>query len=340
MRKHFVDGSVAHPRERLTLVALVSALVLGLLVAMAAYRPAMAVERTTLTCHDAVNGDLTCTETTLQELINANAALDAPPPIRIELGAGDTLLTRTLVIPANVDVEFVNYPDQAGVATQSSLVRSGFTGSLISVAGALTMSQNGAGSVAIDGRGGTGVLVSVTGSLTLNAGEITGARNIGGNNGAVTVSGATASFAMNGGEIHDNVRDANAQNGAGGVLVDNGATFTLSGGSVRANEGGTYYDGGGVAARNGSHVVIEGGTISENVGFWGAGVLVDGVHDHAGLIPVKLTATYERVAPPPPPAPVDPAPADPAPADPAPADPVPAQPSATRPGLPTTGVWK
>ena len=154
MRKHFVDGTVAHPRERLTLVALVSALVLGLLVAMAAYRPAMAVERTTLTCHDAVNGDLTCTETTLQELINANAALDAPPPIRIELGAGDTLLTRTLVIPANVDVEFVNYPDQAGVATQSSLVRSGFTGSLISVAGALTISQNGAGSVAIDGRGG------------------------------------------------------------------------------------------------------------------------------------------------------------------------------------------
>ena len=118
-------------------------------------------------------------------------------------------------------------------------------------------------------QAGRGVTVD-NGRLIMTGGSIKG--NTGGYSygSGVYVSGQDASFEMSGGEISNNqliLGDANYRQGAG-VMVCNGATFTLSdSGKITDNSG---YEGVGVTV-SGSTFNMKGGEISNNEGMGTSG---------------------------------------------------------------------
>lgn len=118
-------------------------------------------------------------------------------------------------------------------------------------------------------QAGRGVTVD-NGRLIMTGGSIKG--NTGGYSygSGVYVSGSTAEFKMSGGKISNNqliLGDANYRQGAG-VMVCNGATFTLSdSGKITDNSG---YEGVGVTV-SGSTFNMKGGEISNNEGMGTSG---------------------------------------------------------------------
>ena len=128
-------------------------------------------------------------------------------------------------------------------------------------------------------RAGRGVTVA-DGKLIMTGGSIkdnTGGYNYGS---GVYVSGQNASFEMSGGEISGNTLKLNSDSlrqGAG-VMVCNGATFTLSNkGKIINNTG---YEGVGVCVTARSTFNMEGGEISGNYGTGTSG----GVYVHGGVM--------------------------------------------------------
>jgi len=212
-----------------------------------------------------------------------------------------------LTIPAGRHVRIIRHPSNASVTSsiwQNNVGQRHFTvnGSLQLGSTAnntnVSLSRN-AGTM---GYGG-GVQVNTSGTLTLNAGSsiqnnqfdgnggavrvIDGTFNMNGgtiqNNtasqgGGVNVSGPSANFTMSGGVIQNNYAanvvpgsgaGINTQ-GGGGVLVQNGALFTMNGPSTgtsatRISGNNAYNGGGGVLVRNpGSRFEMNGGTIRDN----------------------------------------------------------------------------
>lgn len=243
---------------------------------------AQASERTEVECF--TENSLICEESMLRNLI-ANAGAT---PTRIVLGLVNDGLTQTLIIPSGSDIELVNYPQTKG----DLLYREdGFTGVMVSVEEGATLtlgSNSGGGDVEFGGRGqwipdATTHLFDVQGTLIMDAGSITGARNMStSHTGAVTVHGANAQFIMNGGSITDNQRrlgsPGTTQRGAAQVAVTDGAKMVLNGGSItdgRADQSpGAYGETGGVGLYNGGTLEMNGGEISDNIGWGGNGVLL------------------------------------------------------------------
>ena len=128
-------------------------------------------------------------------------------------------------------------------------------------------------------KAGRGVTVD-NGTLIMTGGSIKG--NTGGYSygSGVYVSGQDASFEMSGGEISDNTLELNTsgvRQGAG-VMVCNGATFTLSNtGKIINNTG---YEGAGVCVTANSTFNMTGGEIRGNYGTGTSG----GVYVHGGAM--------------------------------------------------------
>lgn len=232
---------------------------------------------------------LYCEPDRLEELI----AQAGTTPTRIEIGNGtETLLTKTIVIPAGADIELVD-ADIAPWSSETKIIRDDgdFTGSLLKVekGAKLTLSdRTGKGEgITIDSRAQYDNVVTgssfsptilVEGELVMNAGTITGARKLTGfYRGAVTAQGEESKFTMNGGTITDNHRMKNTpesvQRGAGNVALNSGATMVMNGGEISKGETDTspyaYGEVGGIGVFNGAHLTINGGKVTQNTGWAG-----------------------------------------------------------------------
>lgn len=228
---------------------------------------------------------LYCEPDTLQALINQAGTT----PTRIEIGnATETLVTKTLVIPAGADIELVD-TNIVQWSSDTKIVREDgeFTGSLIHVekGGKLTLSDgtgNGEG-IIIDSRAQYENVVKgssfsptilVEGELVMNAGTVTGARKMSSiGEGAVTVTGTDAKFTLNNGTITDNQRKEGAQFGAANVALTDGATMVMNGGEISKGvcnySPSAYGEAGGIGVFSGAHLTINGGTLTENTGWAG-----------------------------------------------------------------------
>ena len=240
-------------------------------------------ERQVLKCYDE-GRILYCEPEYLQELIDQAGTT----PTRIEIGNGtETLVTKTLVIPAGADIELVD-TNIVSWSSSTKIIRDDgdFTGSLIRVekGGKLTLSDgtgNGEG-IIIDSRAQYDNVVTgssfsptimVEGELVMNAGTITGARKMSsGGEGAVTVKGKDAKFTLNDGTITDNQRKG-GQFGAANVALTKGATMVMNGGEISKGVSDyspyAYGEAGGIGVFDGAHLTINGGTITENTGWAG-----------------------------------------------------------------------
>ncbi|WP_180947740.1 Cna B-type domain-containing protein [Trueperella bernardiae] len=209
-------------------------------------------------------------------------------PTRIEIGNGtETLLTKTIVIPAGADIELVD-ANTAAWSSESKIIRDDgdFTGSLLKVekGAKLTLSDgtgNGAG-ITIDSRAQYENVVKgssfsptilVEGELVMNAGTVTGARKMSnGGEGAVTVKGRDAKFTLNDGKITDNQRKG-GQFGAANVALTDGATMVMNGGEISEGQSDyspyAYGEAGGIGVFSGAHLTINGGTLTDNTGWAG-----------------------------------------------------------------------
>lgn len=232
---------------------------------------------------------LYCEPDRLEELI----AQAGTTPTRIEIGNGtETLLTKTIVIPAGADIELVD-ADISPWSSESKIIRDdgNFTGSLLQVEkGAKLTLSDGTGKgegITIDSRAQYDNVVTgssfsptilVEGELVMNAGTITGARKLSGfYQGAVTAQGEESKFTMNGGTITDNHRTKNSpssvQRGAANVALNSGATMVMNGGEISRGETDTspyaYGEVGGIGVFNGAHLEINGGKVTQNTGWIG-----------------------------------------------------------------------
>lgn len=273
------------------LVALVAAVAAAFAIAASLPAHAHAADREVVQVVDGVTtwiGD----EAALQKAIDDAGT----KPVRIVLGCMETPIDTTLKIPAGADIELVNNPHAIFGDATSTLARAdGFKGVMVRVeqGASLTLAAHeDGGRLQISSRGesipSSVPAVVVKGALVMNDADaadadqarvkIFGARGMDGNyEGAVTVTGAQASFTMNGGAIYDNRRlqdPSRAQYGAGNVAVADGATFTLNGGLIAdgygsAVNGDSYGDVGGVGVFKGAHFTMNGGTIVRNRGFVG-----------------------------------------------------------------------
>ncbi len=232
---------------------------------------------------------LYCEPDRLEELI----AQAGTTPTRIEIGNGtETLLTKTIVIPAGADIELVD-ANTAAWSSESKIIRDDgdFTGSLLKVekGAKLTLSDgtgNGAG-ITIDSRAQYENVVKgssfsptilVEGELVMNAGTVTGARKLSGfYQGAVTAQGEGSKFTMNGGKITDNHRKKDSattvQQGAANVALSDGATMVLNNGEISKGEtdtsAGAYGEVGGIGLFKRAHLEMNGGKVTQNTGWVG-----------------------------------------------------------------------
>lgn len=100
---------------------------------------------------------------------------------------------------------------------------------------------------------------------------------------ALVINGASANLAMNGGEVFGNQNLASSGTpSSSAIQIRNGASFTMTGGSIHDNvvgkkSSGTKGCGGGVLiAGTDSNFKMSGGSIANNSGRYGAGVYVEG----------------------------------------------------------------
>ena len=113
------------------------------------------------------------------------------------------------------------------------------------------------------------VFAEVKGTLTLQKGEISRVETTSTNRGAIKVSGGT--FNMDGGII---TRCTFGNQYSGSVLLENGGSMTMSGGTIDGNTATEFNSAGGVLVNTDSTFTMTGGTISNNCAKRGGGVLV------------------------------------------------------------------
>ena len=217
----------------------------------------------------------------------ANATAGQETTITLD---ADLTMDETIVIPAGKQIVLRSEGavTLTKAATLSSPLFSVESGASLTVQDALTMDASGVGRH-----------IESKGTLVLAGGTLTGGRT-----GAVKVSGATGNLTLSGATIADNVVTL-SENGA--VLLTDGATGTMTGGSIENTalqtsqaasltlvdstftmEDGTisgatttsWLTGGGVYVRgedtNDTHFTMNGGTITGNQGSRGGGVRVAG----------------------------------------------------------------
>lgn len=288
------SGKVKSTKRYIFLPALWAACLTVFLVVMGTGLPPIAEaapespDRQVLKCYEE-GRVLYCEPDRLEELI----AQAGTTPTRIEIGNGtETLLTKTIVIPAGADIELVD-TDIVAWSSETKIIRDDgdFTGSLLKVEkGAKLTLSDGTGKgkgITIDSRAQYEDVVKgssfsptilVEGELVMNAGTITGARKLSGfYQGAVTAQGEESKFTMNGGTITDNHRMKNnpgsVQRGAGNVALTDGATMVMNGGEISKGEtdtsAGAYGEVGGIGVFNGAHLEINGGKVTQNTGWVG-----------------------------------------------------------------------
>lgn len=273
------------------IVAFIAAVAAALAIGSALPAHAHAADREVIELVDGVTGWVGDEEALQRAIRDAGTK-----PVRIVLGCLDTDIDTTLVIPAGADVELVNNPHEFFGEATSTLARAdGFAGIMVRVerGGSLTLAAHEEGGLLqVSSRGkripSSEPMMEIEGSLVIDDADVDdfdrarvkifGARGMDGSyEGAVTVTGAQASFTMNGGAIYDNRRfqdPSRAQYGAGNVAVADGATFILNGGLIAdgygsAVNGDAYGDVGGVGVFKGAHFTMNGGTIARNHGFAG-----------------------------------------------------------------------
>ena len=113
------------------------------------------------------------------------------------------------------------------------------------------------------------VFAEVKGTLTLQKGEISRVETTSTNRGAIKVSGGT--FNMDGGII---TRCTFGNQYSGSVLLADGGSMTMSGGTINGNTATEFNSAGGVLVNTDSTFTMTGGTISNNCAKRGGGVLV------------------------------------------------------------------
>ena len=113
------------------------------------------------------------------------------------------------------------------------------------------------------------VFAEVKGTLTLQKGEISRVETTSTNRGAIKVSGGT--FNMDGGII---TRCTFGNQYSGSVLLADGGSMTMSGGTIDGNTATEFNSAGGVLVNKDSTFTMTGGTISNNSAKRGGGVLV------------------------------------------------------------------
>lgn len=218
-------------------------------------------------------------------------------PTKIVLGAINTKLNETLVIPAGSDITFVNAPPLfEGFYNDFAVVRGDeFPGTLIKIEEGAKLTLDtlgvGPGAVNVGARGKSLKALSsldpsivVEGELVMNDGMVHGARRMfDAHEGAITVRGENAKFTLNDGAVTDNERFVKtdgdgydpgaAQSGAGNIALVDGATMVMNGDEV-SNGATTYHpyaygEAGGIGVYRGAHLIINGGKITNNGGWAG-----------------------------------------------------------------------
>ncbi|MDR1900484.1 MAG: right-handed parallel beta-helix repeat-containing protein [Treponema sp.] len=201
------------------------------------------------------------------------AAINAIPPG----GSGTVTVMRSFTLGAPVEIggnRAVTLEAYSGTITVAVLTRgAGFDGSFFDVQSGASLSLRGdreKGTLVLDGASTSGyatALVTVSGGALTLGDRATLRNNTGVYRGGVYVENG-GSFTMTGGEISGNTVTGSGQ--GAGVSVYNGS-FTMTGGKITGNAS-MQYDGGGVAVNgdNGSFT-MRGGTITGNSAAYGGG---------------------------------------------------------------------
>ncbi|MCL2383547.1 MAG: hypothetical protein FWC79_05350 [Oscillospiraceae bacterium] len=193
-------------------------------------------------------------------------ALNNPSVSVILLQGGEFLVTQSFNIGRPLTINTV---DDANATIRRQGASTNIF-NVLDVAGANLTIENGegGGSIVVSGSNSPGIGIHLRGP---NANATIG------NGVSITQFGNSAvrapqggNFTMNGtARIHNN-STAETTTG-GGVFLNNGATFTMNGGSIDNNR--SYGSGGGVIVDNGSTFTMYNGTINNNVADnWGGGV--------------------------------------------------------------------
>ena len=186
----------------------------------------------------------------------------------------NTRLTDTVTIPTNKTVTITTEND-SNVILLAKAKEDNFNGPIFEVEAGGTLILDG--NVSYQGQWvGSGTFAEVNGTLTLKNGEILKFTSQAHKNGIVEVNGETnATFNMEGGTIRDCSFLKEKSQYSGTVLLNGqNATMIMTGGTITENESADINSTPGVLVYNGASFTMENGTISNNTGFRGAGVLV------------------------------------------------------------------
>ena len=186
----------------------------------------------------------------------------------------DTRLTSTVTIPKDKTVT-ITTEDDSNVILLAKAEKGNFGGPIFKVEEGGTLILDG--NVSYQGQWvESGTFAEVNGTLTLKNGEILQFTSQTHNNGIVEVNGKTnATFNMEGGTIRDCSSLEGKSQYSGTVLLNGkNATMIMTGGTITENESADINSTPGVLVYNGASFTMKDGTISNNTGFRGAGVLV------------------------------------------------------------------
>ena len=186
----------------------------------------------------------------------------------------NTRLTDTVTIPANKTVTITTEND-SNVILLAKAKKDNFNGPIFKVEEGGTLILDG--NVSYQGQWvESGTFAEVNGTLTLKNGEILKFTSQAHKNGIVEVNGETnATFNMEGGTIRDcSFLEGKSQYSGTVLLNGQNATMIMTGGTITENESADINSTPGVLVYNGASFTMENGTISNNTGFRGAGVFV------------------------------------------------------------------
>jgi hypothetical protein len=151
---------------------------------------------------------------------------------------------------------------------EATIERGSSTGSLFTVqSGASLTLDAGNGSLTLDGKNipANAPLVTVSGG-TLTMGDGVALKNSNNNtqNGGGVIVNSGGTFVMTGGEISDNTLSTGSAAHGGGVILDGNSTFTMSGGKISGNTAASASataHGGGVMIHGGCVFAMSGGAV-------------------------------------------------------------------------------
>lgn len=181
-------------------------------------------------------------------------------------------LSSTLNIPTGKKIKIVSSDPY------TILAKTGATGSLVNVADGASLEV--AGNVALRGRYNAGSIIDAKGKVVLSKGvTILDGKARTASSGVANVTGANASFTLNGGTIENcEVDDVYC----GTVRAANGAKVTIRSGSIRNNRvalsaaggNGNHNSSAGIMLTNGASMKMSGGEIANNNGYQGTAVML------------------------------------------------------------------